>query len=303
MGAAGREIEPSGWVWLNGTLLPEGEARVSLFDRGYLYGDGLFETMRAYGGKIFRLRQHLVRLTEGARELGLRLRLACSQIEQAAADLLDTSGLSDAYLRLTVSRGPGLGPLPKHNLKPTISLIARRLRLPSPQEYEKGWKAVLVESALSLNSQLSKVKSLSYLDKVLARIRAREAGADEALLVNSQGEIAEASTSNFFLLQEGRLLTPPLKAGLLRGITRETIMELAPRLSLGVSEATLTPEEVFSAQECFLTNSIMEVMPLTSLEGQEIGEGRRGPITAALHRAYQNLVVKELAHADTASHV
>ncbi len=281
-------------VWLNGALLPEAEARVSLFDRGYLYGDGLFETMRAYGGRIFRLRRHLERLAEGARAINLSYAPEQNEIEKIAEELLQANGLTDAYLRLTVSRGLGLGPLPGENLAPTVSLIARPLQLPSPETYERGWKAILVESALSPGSRLSQLKPLSYLDKTLAKMEAKKAGVDEAILVNSRGEITEASTSNLFLVKGNDLLTPPAEAGLLAGITRAAVLELAPALSLQVVETRLTPADLSSAAECFLTNSILEVMPLTGVGEAPIGEGQPGRISRKIHKAYQNLVKSEL---------
>jgi branched-chain amino acid aminotransferase len=306
MGADGRrgevlttsEPQNKAYVWLNGALLPEQEARISLFDRGYLYGDGLFETMRAYGGGIFRLAQHIERLQEGARTIRLELPLNAAEAARAAGKLLQANTLSDAYLRLSVSRGIGLGPLPPEGISPTISLIARPLRLPDTQEYADGWSAILVESSISPGAGLSQLKPLSYLDKLLAKMKAREAGVQEAVLVNSRGEVTEASTSNLFVLHGKRLLTPPPEAGLLKGITRGVVMELAPNLSLQVAESRLLPSDIFSAQECFLTNSIMEIMPLCWLEGERIGEGRRGPVTSALRKAYADLVKKELKTAN-----
>jgi len=286
--------ESSACVWLNGNLVLEEEARVSLFDRGYLYGDGLFETMRAYSGRIFRLEQHLERLAEGARQISLPFSLQASEVAHTAGNLLQANGLTDAYLRLTLSRGPGVGPLPPDSISPTVSLIARPLKLPSPAEYKNGWKGILLESALSPEARLSQLKSLSYLDKVMAKMKAKAAEVQEAVLVNSRGEITEASASNLFLIRGARLLTPPPEAGILKGITRAAVMELAPSLSLRVSETRLLPSDIFASQEAFLTNSIIEIMPLTWLDGDRIGEGRRGPVTAALQRAYKKLVKKEL---------
>jgi branched-chain amino acid aminotransferase len=282
------------WCWINDALLPEDRAHVSLFDRGYLYGDGLFETLRAYGGKVFRLERHFARLKDSAREIGLSWSLNLQQLERIVTELLHANDMSDAYLRFTVSRGIGVGPLPSVSVTPTNSLFLRPLNLPSPMEYENGWKGLLVESSLSAGAQLSRLKSLNYLDKVLAKMKAREAGAQEAVLTNSRGEITEAATCNLFILKGRRLLTPPLSAGLLPGITREAIIELAPVLSLEPEETALRPDDLFTSDECFLTNSIIEIMPLTELDGKWIGDGRRGPLSATCQRAYRELVRREL---------
>ena len=282
------------YVWLNGKFQAAEEARVSLFDRGYLYGDGLFETMRAYQGQIFRLQQHFDRLAAGAAALGIELPYSCREIRHTIGNLLQANLLTEAYLRLTLSRGAGLGPLPPEQPKPTVSLIARPLRLPAPEEYEAGWGAVVVESALAPGAQLSGLKSLCYLDKLMAKASAQAAGVQEALLVNARGEVTEASSSNVFIVRDKRLLTPPREAGLLAGITRGVVMELAPALSLQVEERRLTPEEVLGASEAFLTNSIMEIMPLVRLGGNSIGEGRPGPVARALQQSYQSLMRREL---------
>ena len=287
--------QPERFVWLNGALVAEAVAQVSLFDRGYLYGDGLFETLRAYAGQVFRLTQHLARLAEGAQAIGLRLVLDEQQLAGAITELLAANHLSEAYLRLTVSRGVGLGPLPPTQATPTISIIARPLQAPPLEQYQRGWRGVLVESALAPGARLSQVKALSYLDKLMAKLTAQEQDAQEAILVNCRGEVTEGATSNVFLVMEGRLLTPPLAAGLLNGITRSVVLELAAKLRLPVSEVRITPELIYAAQECFLTNSVIELMPLSRLACRQIGAGRGGPVTAALQTAYQRLVADELS--------
>jgi branched-chain amino acid aminotransferase len=281
-------------VWLNGELVPENRARISLFDRGYLYGDGLFETLRAYGGKVFRLEQHWQRLQASAREIELSLPLSLETVASAITALLSANNLSDAYLRLTVSRGVGLGPLPEPNLTPTISLIVRPLRLPSPESYEKGWQGALVTTSLAPGSLQSRLKSLSYLDKINARLAARRAGADEAILINSAGKVTEGATTNIFLVKAGRLLTPALEEGLLPGVTRRVVMELAASQSLPVEETSLTPPDICAAEEAFLTNALLEIMPLVSLDHQPVGEGFPGPVTAALRASYRLLVSREI---------
>jgi branched-chain amino acid aminotransferase len=275
------------FVWLNGTLVAEDEAQVSLFDRGYLYGDGLFETMRAYGGKVFCLEAHLARLRAGANAIGMKLPLSQRQTEMAIASLLEVNSLSDAYLRLTISRGVGLGPLPEEKLLHTISLIARPLHLPAEGEYAQGWKAILTSSALAPGALQSQLKSLSYIDKVLAKMQAQAAGVQEAVLVNSSGEIAEGATSNLFIVTAGQLITPHISIGILPGITREVVIELATQMELEVTQTRLTPADLFAAKEAFLTNSIIEIMPLVEVAEHKIGNGKVGPVTQKLLEAYR----------------
>jgi branched-chain amino acid aminotransferase len=282
-------------VWLNGDLIPESQARVSLFDRGYLYGDGLFETLRAYGGKIFLLEQHWQRLVAAGQAIELSVPLTYREISSAIDDLLEANNLTDAYLRLTVSRGTGLGPLPGTNLTPTISIIARPLQLPSAEAYKTGWSAVLVETSLAPGSLQSGLKSLSYLDKINAKLQARRAGANEAILINSAGQVTEGATANIFLVKDRRLITPAPTAGLLPGITRQVILELAPELTIPIDEMIVIPQDIFSAQEAFLTNSLLEVMPLVSLDGKRIGDGPPGPVTSAFQDAYRRQVREALS--------
>jgi branched-chain amino acid aminotransferase len=277
-------------VWLNGEFLPEQAAKVSLFDRGYLYGDGLFETMRAYSGRVFRLAHHLARLRQAAAQIGLQIPFGDSQIQHIVKELLIINRLQDAYIRLNISRGIGLGPLPDNSQSPTVSLIAKPLRLPSPKKYENGWQGIVVRTGLSPEGGLSQLKTLSYLDKIMAKMKAQEAGVQEAILVNANDEITEASTSNIFLVKDSLLLTPPVEAGLLPGITRLTILEMASK----VEERRILASEIFEAEECFITNSIIEIMPLTRLEGKKIGDGRPGKVTMALQQAYTQLVRNEL---------
>jgi branched-chain amino acid aminotransferase len=281
-------------VWLNGDLVPESQAHISLFDRGYLYGDGLFETMRAYAGKVFRLEQHWRRLVSAGQAVELPIPLAHAEISSAIADLLKANNLADAYLRLTVSRGIGLGPLPEANLTPTLSIIARPLHLPSAKEYQKGWRGLLVATSLAPGSLQSGLKSLSYLDKIYAKLQARRAGANEAILFNSAGRVTEGATTNIFLVKENRLLTPALENGLLPGITRRVIFDLAKNLELSSAEIELTPQDIFSAQECFLTNSLLEIMPLVRLDEKAIAGGVPGPVTGALQAGYRRLVQEDI---------
>ena len=273
-------------VYLNGEFLPEDRASVSIFDRGLLYGDGLFETVRAYGGRLFRLDRHLERLADSARQIGLP---PIGDLSGPANELLARNSLADAYLRITVTRGVGLG-LEATETSPTVLIIARPLNLPPPETYARGYAVRIVPAEHARGAALPGLKSLCYLDKILARRRAREQGADEALLVNSAGALTEAAASNVFLVHNGRLVSPALDQGLLPGITRDAVIELARYV-----EETVVPAGLLrDAEECFLTNSIMEIMPVTRADDYLIGRGQPGPLTTQLRQAYAELVRREL---------
>lgn len=282
-------------LYLNGRLVPASQARLSPFDHGFLYGFGLFETMRAYGGCIFRLDRHTARLRNAARTLGLADRLGGVSLEKACEDTLAANGLGDARLRLSVSAGEGdMLPDPESCPRPTV-LVAARALTPLPSErYEEGFSAVLSSLRRDSHSPLSQLKTACYLGSVLARSEARKAGADEAILLNEHGRLAEASSSNLFVVRGGQLLTPSVGSGVLPGITREAVLELARRLGIYSAERELGFTELAEAEEAFLTNSIIEVMPLTSFAGKPVGSGRPGETTRKLMAAYRDLVERSL---------
>lgn len=281
-------------VYLNGSLIPRSKAWISAFDHGFLYGYGLFETMRAYGTRIFRLGRHLVRLTQAAEILGLASKLVTFDLEQAARDTLSANNLKDGSIRLTVSGGEGeMVPDPTTCRYPTV-LIAARSYTPYPiQSYKKGFRAVLSSLRRDSQSPLSRVKSANYLISVLAKMEARASGADEALVLNELGFLAEGSTCNLFLVAGGILFTPSLKGGILPGITREAVLELASGLGIEAREQEMTPSELFEADEAFLTSSLLEIMPLTGLDGKPIGTAKPGAVTERLMAAYKELVEQE----------
>jgi len=276
-------------VYLNGKFINAAEATVPLLDYGFLYGYGLFETMRAYEGKIFRLEDHLRRLAEAAVTLGISIDV--SEIGEAITEVLRANRLIEARVRLTVSRGAGpMTPKPTACTTPTIAVIAAPYE-PYPEAiYKRGFHAVISDIRRNSGSPLAGLKTANYLENLLARGAARAAGADDAILLNERGELAEASTSNLFLVKDGNLRTPPVEAGILPGITRAVVLELAARLNIAAHEGTLTIEELHQADEAFLTNSIMEIMPLTYVEEQAVGKGKPGPLTTRLMTAYQALV-------------
>ena len=300
-------------VYLNGQLVPRSQARLSPFDHGFLYGYGLFETMRAYNGYIYRLDRHLTRLRRSAQSLGLANNITTTlnivqgkqSLETACLETLEANQLKDARLRLTVSAGEGnMTPDPGTCSSPTVLVTAQNLVPLPPEKYESGFKATL--SSLRRNSQspLSRLKSTCYMENILARMQARAAGCDEAILLNEQGYLAEGSATNIFLVKkslslEGRgqvrvLVTPSLESGVLPGITREAVLEIAQASNIKTMERQVELKELIEAEEAFVTNSILELMPLTCFEGKPIGSGRLGPLTEKLLAAYRKLINEAL---------
>ena len=278
-------------IYLNGRLFSRSEARLSPFDHGFLYGYGLFETMRAYNGHIFRLDRHLARLRYSAQSLGLGSKVTTLDLETPCLETLKANKLKDARLRLTVSAGGG-DMLPDLETCPDVTVLVGAQKLvPLPSEkYEIGFKAIL--SSLRRNSQspLSRFKTISYMENILARAQAKAAGCEEAILLNEQGYLAEGSISNIFLVRNWELITPSLESGVLPGITRETILEIARTYNIKSVERQVRLEELIEAEEAFITNSILEVMPLTWFEGKPIGSGKPGELTKKLLTAYRKLV-------------
>jgi branched-chain amino acid aminotransferase len=278
-------------IYLDGRLIPRSKAKLSPFDHGFLYGYGLFETMRAYQGHIFRLNRHLARLRHSVESIDLAKRLTSFDLEAACTKILDANKLKDARLRLTVSAGEGdMMPDPSTCPSPTVLVTARDLVPLPPEKYESGFKAAL--SSLHRNSQspLSRLKSTCYMENILARMAARAAGCDEAILLNEQGYLAEGSTTNIFLASNGELITPSLENGVLPGITREVVLEIARAANIKTIERQVELKELIEAEEAFITNSILELMPLTWLEGKPIGAGKPGKLSKDLLADYRELV-------------
>lgn len=276
-------------AWVNGRLVGESEPSLSLLERGLTLGDGVFETMLAAGTNLFRPTEHLERLAQGASLLAIDL----PPVERLLAAVLDTlaaNRLSAAVVRLTVSRGPdpGRGLDVSPDLTPTIIVRATSYDPSSPSE--DGLAAVFSSLRRNEGSPLSRVKSLSYADNVLARLEARRRGADEAVLLNTAGEVCCASAANLFLVRGGTLVTPPVESGALPGVTRRCVLELAAARGLTVRQAPVLPEDLWAADETFLTNTVVAVVSLTSLEGRPIGTGRPGQVTRSLAAEYGGLV-------------
>jgi len=286
--------------WLNGKLVPLGQARISPLDRGLLYGDGLFETMRAYHGGIFRLVAHLERLLAGARALRFPFALDAGELARACEDTVRANGLREAYVRLTVTRG--VGGLPSEldaSPEPTVLVVAREFHGYPAELRERGMRAVIAPVRRNASSPLARVKSLNYLDSLLARAWAADSGADEALMLDPEGSVVEGSASNLFVVEGGAVGTPPVSAGVLPGITRECVLGLCADLGIEAGERTITPDDLTGADEAFLTNSLMEVMPLTRVGGLRMGEGRPGALTGRLLQAYRDLVADEAGDPST----
>jgi len=287
-------------IYLNGQLILRSKAKLSPFDHGFLYGYGLFETMRAYQGHIFRLDRHLARLHRSAQSLGLthstlNIVEGKQSLKAACMETLEANKLKDARLRLTISAGEGDMTLdPGTCSSPTILITARNLIPLPPEKYESGFKAAL--SSLRRNSQspLSRLKSTCYMENILARMAARATGCDEAILLNEQGYLAEGSTTNIFLVSNGELITPSLDSGILPGITREAVLEIARALNIKTLERQVELKELIEAEEAFITNSILELMSLTWFDGKPIGTGKPSQLTRKLIASYRKLVNEAL---------
>ena len=282
-------------IYLNGDLIPGSQAKLSPFNFGFLYGYGLFETMRSYGSSIFRLDRHLARLHDAAKTLGIADKLTALDLEKACHDVLKANKLTEARLRLTMTAGEGdIIPNPDTCSGVTVFIVARKLVTPSAESYQRGYSAILSSYHRNSRSPLSRLKSTSYLENVLARQEARAAGVDEAVLLSEKDYVAEGSTTNIFLLSRQMLITPSIESGALPGITREAVLELAKSMGITVVVQEVKLGELQTAGETFLTNSIVEIVPLTRLDDKPIGSGKPGPITQQLMSSYQELVAKEM---------
>ncbi len=279
-------------IWINGSLVPADKARLDPRDRGFTLGDGLFETMRARGGSVPLIERHLARLRAGAVEIGLPLPWEDGELSEAVSRTLAAGGLADAAVRLTVSRGvpQQRGLLPDPEPRPSLVIQAHPFGGYPDHLYERGMHAITSAIPRNERSPLANVKSLSYLENVLARREAAERRADEALLRNTSGDLACASAANLFLVLGDELVTPDLGSGALPGTVRDLVLaELAPRLGLSVSERAVCPEEMEAAGEAFLTSALLGVMPLTRVDGLSIEAGTPGPASLALRRKLERL--------------
>jgi branched-chain amino acid aminotransferase len=272
-------------IYLDGQFLSREEAKISVFDHGFLYGDGVFEGTRAYNGRIFKLEEHVARLFESAHHILLQIPLTEEELATATLETVRRNNLQDAYIRTVVSRGPGdLGLDPQKCSLATVVIIADKISLFPQELYEKGLKIMTVTTRQrSANTQEPRIKSLNYLNNILVKIEASQTGSMEAVVLNDQGFVVEGSGSNIFIVnKKGELLTPPSYLGILEGITRNTVLELAREEGLTSCEVPFTRHDLYIAQECFLTGTAAELIPVISVDSRMIGKGTPGPVTIKL---------------------
>ena len=278
-------------IYISGKFVPQEDAKISVFDHGLLYGDGVFEGLRAYGGKVFRLREHITRLYESAKAIWLQVPLSQDQMCEAVNEAVGVNKIEDGYIRLVVTRGAGtLGLDPSRCSNPQVIIIADAIALYPPELYEKGLEIVTVSVQRMHPAALNpRIKSLNYLNNILAKIEGLQAGCIEALMLNHKGEVAECTGDNIFLVRHGELWTPPLEAGILEGITRDAVIEVARGAGIEVRETPLTKHDVYIADECFLTGTAAEVIPVVKVDSRTIGTGKPGPVTRDLEKRFKRL--------------
>ena len=283
-------------IFVNGKIVDRKKAVISVEDRGFLYGDGLFETMRSYGGRVFALDEHLARLYCSSRLIGMKIEKDKKYFIQAVYWALKANRLSDAYVRLTVTRGKGMIGIAASDIRDQSYVVIAKKFIPYPAKlYEKGVRLLTASVRRNEASVTSRVKSLNYLDNIMARIEAQRRGAADGLILNTSGMVASAVVSNIFMIKGKRLITPSLDSGILPGVTRKIVLSLALKLGLSPVEKRVRPQELLSADEAFLTNTLMEVMPVARIDNKLIGTGSPGPVTKSIHEKYRDFVRRKIA--------
>lgn len=280
-------------IYINGAMVPREEAKVSVFDHGYLYGDGVFEGIRTYNGRVFKLTEHLERLYESAKSILLNIPLTMEELERDVLETVRQNDLRDAYIRIVVSRGPGdLGLDPNKCPHPTVVIIASKISIFPQELYDEGLKVVTVATRRNIPDALDpKIKSLNYLNNILVKIEANQAGVLEAIMFNRSGYITEGSGDNIFIVRKGIIITPPTYVGALEGITREVVMGLAQEKDYTVLERPFTRHDLYVASECFLTGTAAEVIPVIDVDGRIIGDGKPGKITCDIMKTFKDYVM------------
>ncbi|MDR3281703.1 MAG: branched-chain-amino-acid transaminase [Endomicrobium sp.] len=280
-------------IYINGEFVEKEDAKISVFDYGLLYGDGIFEGIKAYNGRIFRLKEHLYRLWASAKAISLTIPVQQKEMEKSIIKTLLINKLSDAYVRLIVTRGCGdLGLDPeKCTTPPSIIIIADNISFYSEEFYDKGIKVISASTRRTRHDSLSpNIKSLNYLNNILAKMEATRGGANEAVMLNHEGFVAECTGDNIFVVKNGILYTPPGSEGALVGITRDAVIELAKnKLKISVKEERITMYNIYTADECFLTGTAAEIVPVISVDSREISDGKPGKLTIKLVREFKNL--------------
>jgi branched-chain amino acid aminotransferase len=282
-------------VYVNGRFVAKEEATVSVFDHGFLYGDGVFEGIRVYHGRIFKLDAHVDRLFESAHTLGIQIPLGRQEMTRAILETVRRTGLRDAYIRPVVSRGPGdLGIDPRKCPRPNVIIIVDTIQMYSEEAYRKGLRMITTATRQRPVDVLNpRIKTCNYLNNILARMEVNLVGVDEGLMLTTQGYVAECTADNIFIVKSGRVLTPPPHLGILQGVTRQTVLDLCGHLGMSGAEQILTLHDMYGADECFLTGTGAELGPVVELDGRKIGTGRPGPITLRILTAFRELAARE----------
>ncbi len=278
-------------IYIDGIFYPEADAKVSVFDHGLLYGDGIFEGIRFYNGRVFKFDEHLGRLWDSAKALCLTIPMSMAELEAATLETIRRNELTDGYLRVLVTRGVGnLGLSPERCKKASVIVIASTIQLYPPEKYAVGMEMVTCSTRRCSPAALSPaVKSLNYLNNIMAKIEATHAGADEGLMLNEEGYVAECTGDNIFVIKQGEVTTPPISAGALRGITRQIVFDLCKELAIPIREANMTRYDVYTADECFLTGTAAEVIAAIRLDTRVIGDGKPGSLTGKIIARFREL--------------
>jgi branched-chain amino acid aminotransferase len=282
-------------IYLNGKIVPKDEAKVSVFDHGVLYGDGVFEGIRVYEGNIFRLKEHIERLYESAKTVWLNVPLSPEELSQATVETVVANDMRDAYIRLVVTRGEGdLGIDPSSCPKATLFIIVSTISLYPEEFYQKGIPLITASTRrIPMECLDPRIKSLNYLNNILAKIEAKRAGVPEAVMLNHYGRVAECTADNIFIVKNGKLKTPRLTEGVLPGVTRASVLELAAELGYGTRETILGLHDLYNANECFLTGTGAEIVPVVTIDGRKIGTGQPGEATQRLLASFRELRVRD----------
>ncbi len=279
-------------VYIGGKLYDKADAKISVYDHGLLYGDGVFEGIRSYSGRVFRLKEHVDRLYESAQSIYLKIPISREEISRAIVDTIEVNKLVDAYIRVVITRGSGsLGLDPRKTTDPQVIIIADAISLYPPELYKSGLKIVTAGTMRNHPSALNpRIKSLNYLNNIMAKVEGINAGCLEALMLNHKGEVAECTGDNIFVVRRGDLHTPPIDSGILEGITRDAVIQLARGAGITVHERSMDRHDIYTADECFLTGTAAEVIPVVECDGREIGTGKPGPVTLDLLERFKALV-------------
>ena len=278
-------------IYLNGELVDKKDAKISVFDHGLLYGDGVFEGIRSYNGLVFKLKEHIDRLYESAHTIMLKIPMTKQNMIKAVVKTLKANGLKNAYIRLVVTRGEGdLGLDPRKCKRANVFIITDKIALYPEEFYRKGLKIITVATQRNIPEAVNpQIKSLNYLNNILAKIEATNCGFEEAIMLNSEGFVAECTGDNIFIIKQNCIFTPPIYAGALRGITRDAVIKLAKKQKLCVQEEVLTRHDLFNADECFLTGTAAEIIPVVKIDSRIIGSGKPGKATLKLLKEFRKL--------------